>query len=57
METVFGKEPTYIAGDPLPVAAVEMAGIRTLVVVPMFRDNDPLGSIAIYRREVRPFGI
>jgi class 3 adenylate cyclase len=29
--------------------------IRTLVVVPMFRDNDPLGSIAIYRREVRPF--
>jgi GAF domain-containing protein len=49
------KEPTYIAGDPVPVAAVEMAGIRTLVVVPMFRDNDPLGSIAIYRREVRPF--
>ena len=49
------KEPTYIAGDPLPVAAVEMAGIRTLVMVPMFRDNDPLGSIAVYRREVRPF--
>jgi class 3 adenylate cyclase/putative methionine-R-sulfoxide reductase with GAF domain len=49
------KEPTYIAGDPVPVAAVEMAGIRTLVVVPMFRDNDPLGSIAIYRRQVRPF--
>ena len=49
------KEPTYIAGDPLPVAAVEMAGIRTLVLVPMYRDNDPLGIIAIYRREVRPF--
>jgi GAF domain-containing protein len=44
---------TPIAG--LPIAAVELAGIRTLVVVPMFRDNDPLGSIAIYRREVRPF--
>jgi hypothetical protein len=37
------------------VAAVDIAGIRTLVVVPMFKDNEPVGDIAIYRREVRPF--
>src|SRR5262249_16807535 len=48
-------EPTYLAGDPLAVAAVEIAGIRTLVAVPMFKDDQPIGNIAIYRREVRPF--
>jgi two-component system, NtrC family, sensor kinase len=39
----------------LPVAAVEVAGVRTLVTVPMFKDNEPVGVISIYRREVRPF--
>lgn len=48
-------EAAYLAGDPLPVAAVEVAGIRTLVAVPMFKDDQPIGNIAIYRREVRPF--
>ena len=47
--------PAYIAGDPLPVASAEIAGIRTVVAVPMFRDNEPVGAIIIYRREVRPF--
>jgi GAF domain-containing protein len=49
------EEPAYLAGEPLPVAGVEIAGIRTLVIVPMFKDNEPVGSIAIYRKEVRPF--
>ena len=49
------KSPAYIAGDPLPVASAEIAGIRTVVAVPMFRDNEPVGAIIIYRREVRPF--
>jgi signal transduction histidine kinase len=45
----------YLDGDPLPVAAVEVAGIRTMVAVPMFKENEPVGVIAIYRKEVRPF--
>jgi GAF domain-containing protein len=45
----------YLDGDPLPVAAVDVAGIRTLVVVPMLKENEFVGSIAIYRQEVRPF--
>ena len=45
----------YLDGDPLPVAAVDVAGIRTLVVVPMLKENEFVGSIAIYRKEVRPF--
>jgi GAF domain-containing protein len=39
----------------LQVAAVELAGIRTLVVVPMLKESEMVGAIAIYRREVRPF--
>ena len=49
------KEPAYLAGHPLQVSAADIAGIRTFVVVPMFKDNEPVGNIAIYRREVRPF--
>ena len=47
--------PQYLIGDPLPVTAVDIAGIRTLMVVPMLKDNEPIGGIAIYRKEVRPF--
>src|SRR5262245_60563347 len=46
----------YLNGDPLPVTAADIAGIRTLMVVPMLKDNEPIGGIAIYRKEVRPFG-
>jgi GAF domain-containing protein len=49
------EDPAYLSGHPLPVAAVEIAGIRTLVAVPMFKDSEPVGNITIYRREVRPF--
>jgi GAF domain-containing protein len=45
----------YLAGEPLPVAAVDIAGVRTLVTVPMLKDNVAVGVIAIYRKEVRPF--
>jgi GAF domain-containing protein len=48
-------DPSYIRGDPLPVAAVEIAGIRTLLVVPMLKESELVGAIAIYRKEVLPF--
>src|SRR6516162_6765424 len=48
--------PQYLKGDPLPVTAADIAGIRTLMVVPMLKDNEPIGGIGIYRKEVRPFG-
>jgi GAF domain-containing protein len=40
---------------PLIVASVELAGTRTLIAVPMLKENELIGAIAIYRQEVRPF--
>jgi signal transduction histidine kinase len=45
----------YLAGAPLPVAAVNVAGMRTLLLVPMLKDNEVIGQVAIYRTEVRAF--
>ena len=45
----------YIDGDPYVVTAVKLSGSRTLIFVPMLKDGELIGSIAIYRREVRPF--
>jgi class 3 adenylate cyclase/putative methionine-R-sulfoxide reductase with GAF domain len=45
----------YAERDPLRVAAVELAGARTLVDVPMLKDNNLVGAIVIYRQEVLPF--
>jgi signal transduction histidine kinase len=48
-------EPAYAEREPSRVALVEMAGARTYFVVPMHKDDELIGAIAIYRREVRPF--
>jgi GAF domain-containing protein len=48
-------EKSYIDRDPLAVAGVEVAGIRTLLCVPMLKEQELVGVIVIYRREVRPF--
>jgi GAF domain-containing protein len=45
----------YLDRDTLPVAAVEVAGVRTIVCVPMFKANEVIGAITIYRKEIRPF--
>ena len=47
--------PAYRSGDSLPVAAVEIAGIRTIISVPMFKDNECVGAIALSRKEIRLF--
>ena len=50
-----GMDPSYRAGDPLPVSGVDIGGIRTLAAVPMVKDDMLVGIIAIYRKKVRPF--
>ena len=49
------KEKAYLEGDPLAMSAADTAGVRTLVTVPMLKDDGAVGVITIYRREVRPF--
>ena len=34
---------------------VQLAGARTMVAVPMLKDNELVGAIVVYRQEVRPF--
>jgi signal transduction histidine kinase len=47
--------PAYLAGVPNVVAMADVAGARTIVVVPMLKEDELLGIITIFRQEVRPF--
>ncbi len=49
------EEQVYKAGDPSAVRFVEMAGVRTLLVVPMLKEKELIGEFSVYRQEVRPF--
>jgi adenylate cyclase len=51
----FRLDQSYIDRDALPVATVEIAGVRTLLSVPMLKDDQVIGAIAIFRKEVRLF--
>src|SRR6516165_144535 len=44
-----------LSPDPIFLAAVEVAGVRTMFAVPMLKEGELVGSIDIYRQEVRPF--
>ena len=48
-------EPAYRERDPMRVAAADVGGVRTLLDVPMLKEGELIGAIAIYRQEVRPF--
>ena len=48
-------EPAYIEGEPVFVAAVSLGRFRTILTVPMLKENELIGAFAIYRQEVRPF--
>src|SRR5262249_2781070 len=47
--------PPYREGNSLIVAFVDLAGARTFLAAPMIKENELIGTIAIYRQEVRPF--
>src|SRR5262245_24655291 len=41
--------------DPGAIAAVELGGARTILAIPMLKENELIGSFSVYRQEVRPF--
>ncbi|MGC2203357.1 MAG: GAF domain-containing protein, partial [Stellaceae bacterium] len=49
------EEQAYRLGDPIRRALVELGGGRTLLAVPLRKDDAFLGDFVIYRQEARPF--
>jgi GAF domain-containing protein/anti-sigma regulatory factor (Ser/Thr protein kinase) len=47
-------EPAYTK-DPMRYAVLDLAGARTMLSVPMLKEDTLVGMIGIYRQEVRPF--
>ena len=48
-DTLAGNE------DPQARNFAAVTGARTIIIVPMLKDNEPVGVITIYRQDVRPF--
>ncbi|MGC1996056.1 MAG: GAF domain-containing protein [Pseudolabrys sp.] len=49
------NEPGYAKGDIMVVAGVDVAKIRSFIVVPMLKEGELIGAIGVYQQEVRPF--
>ena len=49
------KGEAYRQGDPFVVAGADLGGYRTIVSVPMLKEDELIGVISIYRQEVRSF--
>ena len=49
------QNASYLAGDPFIVGAVERGGARAALLVPLVKEHNLIGALAIYRQEVRPF--
>ena len=48
-------QPPYLEGDPAVVAIADLAGARTILNVPMLKEDRLTGAISIFRQEVHPF--
>src|SRR5262249_14630220 len=48
-------DASYLGGDPLPVAAAEIAGIRTLLAGPITKGKNLAGAREIKPKEVNPY--
>jgi GAF domain-containing protein/DNA-binding response OmpR family regulator/anti-sigma regulatory factor (Ser/Thr protein kinase) len=46
---------SYVERHPFLIEAVELGGYRTVLDVPMLKEGELIGVVAIHRQEVRPF--
>jgi GAF domain-containing protein len=49
------QREAYRQGDPFTVAGADLGGYRTIMSVPMLKDDELIGVISIYRQEVMAF--
>jgi GAF domain-containing protein len=49
-------DPHWLRDDPHFQVFTALTGARSLVTVPLLKDNEALGVITVYRLDVRPFG-
>ncbi|MGB8392261.1 MAG: GAF domain-containing protein, partial [Pseudolabrys sp.] len=45
----------YLEGDRAVVGLADLAGARTVLIVPMLKEDELVGAITLYRQEVLPF--
>jgi signal transduction histidine kinase len=43
------------AAEPTASVSARLGGARSLICVPMLKENELIGAVTVYRREVRPF--
>ena len=55
MLPISNRTRLILNGFPPLVALADVGGARTFIVVPMLKENELVGTINIYRQEVRPF--
>jgi two-component system, NtrC family, sensor kinase len=48
-------DPSYVGKDSRIISLVETAGARSFLSVPMLKEGELIGTIVMYRQEVRPF--
>jgi C4-dicarboxylate-specific signal transduction histidine kinase len=48
-------DQAYLRRDPLVVALVELAEVRTCLLVPLLKDDELIGALGINREQVKPF--
>ena len=50
------KDPAYLTGFRPFVALADIGGARSFLLVPMLKEDELVGAIAIYRKEIEAFG-
>jgi signal transduction histidine kinase len=49
------QDESYLKGFPPIVNLVDNGGARTLMMVPMLKESELMGAVAIFRPEIKPF--
>src|SRR5262245_443805 len=49
------NEKAYAEGTPFYTGTIKLARARTIIAVPLLKDEELVGAIVIFRQEVRPF--